>query len=288
MSRYGLRAANEVQKFLLLLLILASPSATAEPPVAGPAEHYLAERDGISLDEASRRLEVRMEAGRAVHELIEEFRDRYAGFDYSEQPMVVRFRLTGAAPEPVRRVATPAGLIIVKFENGAHHSISDLQAVVKSGRVNEIFPEASGVGVDPRSAEIYVRIRDDGTIRAYEQEERSVSSLLGVPLRIDRTQAKAAPAAVQAVRAGGRAVNNGSFCTFGFRAVAEDGTAGYITAGHCPDVLRYESIPGSGDVVSVNLPVDSSRKRWDAGHDVQWHPVPAPLDATWTIFSRYG
>lgn len=274
--------------FFAAALLTASASQSLASEV-GPAERYFAAKEGITLEQASERLELRMETGFVVNRLIKEFGSRYAGFDFSESPMTVKFKLTGEQPENSRYEVTRAGIVKVVFQAGAPHSIRELDAALLSGDLNQAFPNAKGIGIDQRSGEIVVTLpAGPERGRSSRRDLLPIPPSLGLPVRIEVTRVPSRLLAGQPVRAGGRAVNNGDWCTFGFRAYTEDGTPGYITAAHCPDLLRYESAIGSSDNVVANLPVDSNRSRWDASHDVQWHPVASPLDATWTIFSQYG
>lgn len=278
-----------MKKRILAAAFFAAFSSQSIASEVGPAERYFAAQEGISIERATERLALRMETGRVVNRLIKEFGERYAGFDFSESPMIVKFKLTGNQAENSRTEVTSAGPVRVVFQHGAPHSIDELEIALRSGKLNQIFPDAEGMGIDQRSGEILVTLSESqGHDPAMKREATPLSSALGLPVRIELTKASSKLLARQPIRAGGRAVNNADWCTFGFRAYAEDGTPGYITAAHCPDLLRYESAVGSNDNVVANLPADASRSRWDASHDVQWHPVLAPLEATWTIFSSYG
>lgn len=239
------------------------------------------------MDESSHRLSLRMEAGRLVSKMIPEFRVRYAGNDFTESPMVVTIRLTGSKQVPSRRFTTDHGPIIIQFSTGATHSIEQLKDVLRSAKLREMLPEAGGMGIDIKKGALYANIPDDYTGRAYSAEQVEIEQLLGVPIQLRKTRTATRTLALDPARAGARAVNNNNFCTFGFRAYTPAGAPGLITAGHCVDLLRYESVPGSGDNVITNLPVDPARRRFDAGHDVQFHPLPSTMDATWTIFMNH-
>jgi hypothetical protein len=278
-----------MKKWIFLFLVSAANSAQAQtpPPGVGPAELHFAALNGISIEESSRRLNLRMEAGRVTSAIMSEMKGRYAGHDFSEEPMRVTIRLTGSSDEPRRLFHTPYGAVEVLFEGGAPHSMEQLRSVVRSGKLRQLLPDADGIGVDVKKGVLYVAIPDEGAVKAATIENDEIQSLLGVPVEFRRSHSKTRSLAGSPVRAGGRAVNNHDFCTFGFRAYSPSGEAGFVTAAHCPDLLRYESVPGNTENVVLNLPVDPARSRWDAAHDVQWHPMPANADATWTIFMNY-
>ncbi|MGZ0024468.1 hypothetical protein [Stenotrophomonas sp. S4] len=262
-------------------------SAAARALVEGPAERHFAAINGITADESSRRLSLRMEAARLTGQIVSEMKGRYAGHDFSEEPMRVTVRLTGISHEPRRRFQTPYGVVEVLFEGGHLHSIEQLRSVLRSGKPRQLVPDADGVGVDVRRGVLYITVPNDGALRAASAERLEIERFLGVPTELRATSSRDRPLAALPIRSGGRAVNNSAFCTFGFRAYSPSGEAGIITAAHCPDLLRYESIPGNSDNVVLDLQVDPSRIRWDAANDVQWHPMPNSANATWSIFMNY-
>lgn len=60
-----------------------------------------------------------------------------------------------------------------------------------------------------------------------------------------------------------------------------------ITAAHCPDLLRYENFedPTGDKFISLTLEVGAGKSIWDGSHDVQWHPVPSPYVADFSVFA---
>ena len=223
-----------MRKWTLLIYALLTTAANAQSSTTpiGPAEQFYSELHGISSGESTRRLGIRMEAGRLVSNIIPEFRGRYAGNDFIESPMVVTIRLKGNEQIPSRRFTTEYGPVVIRFSTGATHSIEQLKDVLRSGRLREILPEAGGMGIDIKKGELYANIHDDYTGKAYSAERAEIEQLLGVPVQLRKTRAVTRNLALDPVRAGGRAVNNNNFCTFGFRAYTPAGAPGLITAGH--------------------------------------------------------
>ncbi len=73
-----------------------------------------------------------MAAGEELQKIMEVMPDRFAGKTFTENPMFVTVRLTGADPVPSRIVETRYGRLTYHFVVGAAHSLNELENVVKS------------------------------------------------------------------------------------------------------------------------------------------------------------
>lgn len=158
-------------------------------PATDPVVQILAEKEGLTADEADRRLRLRMDAGEELQKIMEVMPDRFAGKTFTENPMVVTVRLTGADPVPSRRVDTRYGQLTYHFVVGAAHSLNELNDVVKSGQIQRLFPEHQGLMIDGSRGVIVVELPAKDFEKIYEGEEREASRMLSVPIELRKSKA---------------------------------------------------------------------------------------------------
>ena len=158
-------------------------------PATDPVVQIFATKEGLTADEADRRLRLRMAAGEELQKIMEIMPDRFAGKTFTENPMVVTVRLTGADPVPSRIVDTRYGRLTYHFVVGAAHSLNELKDVVKSGEIQKLFPEQQGLMVDGSRGVIVVELPAKDFEKIYEGEEREASRMLSVPIELKKAKA---------------------------------------------------------------------------------------------------
>ncbi|WP_313438888.1 hypothetical protein [Stenotrophomonas sp.] len=158
-------------------------------PATDPVVQAFAVKEGLTADEADRRLRLRMAAGEALQKIVEEMPSRFAGKTFTESPMVVTVRLTGADPVPSRVVDTRYGRVTYHFVVGAAHSRAELQSVVNSGKIQGLFPEYQGIMVDGERGVIVVELPGETFERLRDGEELDASRELSVPIELKKAAA---------------------------------------------------------------------------------------------------
>ncbi|AWH20865.1 hypothetical protein [Stenotrophomonas sp. ZAC14D2_NAIMI4_6] len=169
----------------------AFPSAYAQnvTPATDPVVQIFAKKEGLTAEEADRRLRLRMAAGEALQKIMEVMPDRFAGKTFTENPMVVTVRLTGADPVPSRIVDTRYGQVTYHFVVGAPHSLNELQSVVGSGKIQTLFPEHQGIMVDGERGVIVVELPEKDFDNSYESEALDVRRMFSVPIELKKAAA---------------------------------------------------------------------------------------------------
>jgi len=169
------------------------PSAFCQnvTPATDPVVQAFAVKEGLTADEADRRLRLRMAAGEALQKIVEEMPSRFAGKTFTESPMVVTVRLTGSEPVPSRIVDTRYGRVTYHFVVGADHSRAELQSVVNSGKIQGLFPEYQGIMVDGERGVIVVELPAENAERLRGGEELDASRALSVPIELKKAVAPA-------------------------------------------------------------------------------------------------
>ncbi|MBK0026674.1 hypothetical protein IAE57_10920 [Stenotrophomonas sp. S48] len=177
----------------------ALPSAYAQnvTPATDPVVQIFAEKEGLTAEEADRRLRLRMAAGEALQKIMEVMPDRFAGKTFTENPMVVTVRLTGADPVPSRIVDTRYGRVTYHFVVGAAHSLNELQNVVGSGKIQALFPEHQGIMVDGERGVIVVELPEKDFDNSYESEALDVRRMFSVPIELKKAAAPVTPLSVR-------------------------------------------------------------------------------------------
>jgi streptogrisin C len=247
-----------LRSFVLPLVGLAA-AATAQPPavvqptasvqssdeaLAQDGADY-AKRYGVTLDEAVQRLRAQGETVEATDRLEKRFAKRLAGMWIEHAPAYrIVVLLTGSKPVPDETIVAGGLAVPIAFHTGAPATRKAiLKAIGKhGGEIRAAFPEARGMGADPRTGALVVMLSQGDKAAADPAAVATrIADLAGVPARIALIER---PEANLGVQGGARVVGNDavtgrrSVCTLGF--VVTDGTrSGVVTAAHCPDVLTY-------------------------------------------------
>jgi hypothetical protein len=199
----------------------------------------------VTLPEAMRRLTAQEESVAATDRVAALFQDRLAGISVEHVPVYrIVVLLTGTAPVPDEIVAAGGMAVPIVFRTGATATRAQVLAAINEYRdfILSALPAPAGLGLDPRSGELVVRIKaprlghDETALLTAD-----LTQMTGVPVRIDRLDrtdadmAATGGARVEGVSAvtGGRAA-----CTTGF-VVADATRTGVLTAAHCPYSLTF-------------------------------------------------
>ena len=270
--------------FVPFCLAFAAASAAAQPsqPVVQSANDARAQdageyarRYGVTLDEAFRRLRAQEETVPATDRLASLYADRLAGISIEHAPDYrIVVLLTGSEPVPDEVVRAGGVAVPIAFRTGAPATRRQILTAIDEKRdaIRAAFPQARGMGADPRTGELVVMLSegDEGSDDLAGLASR-ISEVAGVPARVELI---GRPDANTAVAGGARVVGNDavtgrrSVCTVGF--VVSDGTRnGIVTAAHCPDVLTYTERDGT----TIELPFVG---QWGwSFQDVQVNEAPA-------------
>ena len=263
---------------VVLCGLLVTPTFAQTPPPPPPSQALLqdaasyAADNGVTIDEAVRRLRLQTEIGR-LDETLSRQEPGYAGLWIEHKPqyrLVVRFqdpsaearlrtRVSGTALEKVAREVRPAGASLAQLEQ---RRTAALQRVKHLG-----FAVDTDINVQENRVEIY-------SDRAQPLRAAMAAAHANLP---DRVEVISVPGlARKAVLRGGE--GDPGFCTGGFTVRSTDGTSlGISTAGHCDN---YETFQG------VALPM-VAEIFYDAG-DVQWHSACGYMDVSNEFNSGLG
>jgi hypothetical protein len=262
---------------------VGDPLASSLPRQQGPIEaltqdaQVYARQHQVTVAEAIRRLQAQQDSVAATDRIAVLFQDRLTGISIEHQPVYrIVVLLSGTEPVADEIVAAGGMAVPIVYRTGAAASRTRLLAAIQSRReaILSALPAPAGLGLDPRTGELVVRIkssrvsRDDAAMLTTDLAE-----LTGVPVRIDRLDrsdtdmAASGGARVEGVSAvtGGRAA-----CTTGF-AVTDSSRTGILTAAHCPYSLTYI------DTAGARIPLEFAGA-WGARYqDVQVQVSPDPL-----------
>jgi hypothetical protein len=241
----------------LFLLAFASPAAaqalqTPAEALAQDAAEY-ARQHHVEPDEALRRLQAQEETVAVTDRLRLAYAKRLAGIFIEHEPAYrIVVLLKGGKAVPDAAIEAAGMTVPIVFRTGAPATREKiLKAIAKRGeRLRAAFPDARGMGVDPRSGELVLMVGDSGkTAEDLAETAARASDIAGVPARVRAIEAAANLAAVEGgtrVEGADAVTGRHAVCTAGF--VVTDGTrTGLVTAAHCPDVLTYVE-PGGGKV----------------------------------------
>ncbi len=243
-----------------LFLVFVAAVAAAQPvqPLVQSADQALAQdaaeyarQHDVSLDDAVRRLRAQEETVPETDRLAVLYAKRLAGISIEDKPDYrIVVLLTGSKPVPGEAVEAGGMSVPIVFRTGAPATREKiLKAIDKRGdAIRAAFPEARGMGADPRTGELVVMMSEDDKDASDPAALASqVSKIAHVPARIALIER---PDENTAVEGGARVTGNDavtgrlSYCTVGF--VVTDGTRnGIVTAAHCPDVLTYTAPDGT-------------------------------------------
>jgi streptogrisin C len=252
--------------------------ATLESPseaLAQDAAEY-ARLEGVSLDEALRRLRFQEGSIAKTDALRDEFKDRFAGLVIQHQPDYrIIVLLTGNAWVQDRFIAAGGSVVPVNFRTGAAATHEQLVRALDQHQMEmrDLLPRPQGMGVDERTGEIIVRARaSDLDKDQLAEKEQRLAVIAGVPVRIRLLDEDDADLSVEGgSRVAGVDARDGRTysCTTGF-VVTDSLRTGIVTAAHCPDELTYYGPDGA------QVPL-SFVGQWGAlTRDVQVHVTSAP------------
>ncbi|HEX4736643.1 MAG TPA: hypothetical protein VH331_03675 [Allosphingosinicella sp.] len=243
-----------------MLIAFAATAAAAQPsqPFVQSADEALtqdaaeyARQHNVAPDEAVRRLRAQDETVAETDRLAARFAKRLAGISIEDAPDYrIVVLLTGSKPVPDEVVQAGGMAVPIVFRTGAPATRQKIvKAIDKHGdAIRSAFPQARGMGADPRTGELVVMMSDgDKDASDFAATASQISDIAGVPTRIETVERTEANTTVEG---GARVVGNDtvtgrrSYCTVGF--VVTDGTRnGIVTAAHCPDVLTYAEPDGT-------------------------------------------
>jgi hypothetical protein len=243
-----------------LLVAFAATAAIAQPPqpvvqsaaeaLAQDAADYARQHD-VGVDEAIRRLHAQEETVADTDRLAVRYAKRLAGIAIEHAPDYrIVVLLAGSKPVPDDSVEAGGMTVPIVFRTGAPATRKQiLKAIDKEGdSIRAAFPQARGMGADPRTGELVVMMSDgDKDVGDLAGLASQVSAIAGVPARIELIER---PEANTAVEGGARVTGNDavtgrrSVCTVGF-VVTDGARSGIVTAAHCPDVLTYTEPDGT-------------------------------------------
>jgi hypothetical protein len=191
----------------LVAVAQQSPSAAARPPrkakttrvqtaeeaIAADARWY-AQSQGVSQEEAVRRLRIQSEMGGLIGQLRRTHKARLAGIVIDHQPVYrVRVRLTGTLPVATQEHALGGSRLQVVFEVGAKATLDALitSIGVHLDGLKRLYPTLAGVGTDESTGEIVLHVYapDARAADAAREKLAEVQALLGQPARIEITSA---------------------------------------------------------------------------------------------------
>jgi hypothetical protein len=212
--------------------------------LAQDAAEY-ARLNGVSAEEAERRLRALDESVAATDRLQRTYRKRLAGLSIEHRPELrIVVLLTGRKPVRDQVVRTGALDVPVVFHTDAPATRERiLEAMLKRGaQIRSAVPDARGMGVDPRSAALVVIVGDGAGSRPDpEALGARIAEIAGVPARVRMLAGAEANFSVEGgARIEGTDTMTGrpAYCTTGF-VVTDGARRGIITAAHCPDALTY-------------------------------------------------
>lgn len=183
---------------LVLFFALAAMSKdgrvqTREEAIAADAQSY-ARSQGVSQEEAVRRLRIQSEMGGLIGQLRKTYEARLAGIAIEHQPVYpVRVRLTGAEPVAAEEHALGGSLLPVVFETGAAATLDELVAAMERHQdaLLRLYPTLAGIGTDERTGEIVLHVfaPDHDAAAAARAKLPEARSILGHAARVEITSA---------------------------------------------------------------------------------------------------
>ncbi|HYC60536.1 MAG TPA: hypothetical protein VEK79_13305 [Thermoanaerobaculia bacterium] len=185
----------------LLIIAFLATALAAQPPrvqtgdeaIAADARSY-ARDQGVSHEEAIRRLRIQSEMGGLIGQLRRTHKARLAGIAIEHQPVYrVRVLLTGTKPVASQEHKLGGSRLPVVFETGAKATIDELvnAMTANTDALERIYPTLAGLGTDERTGEIVLDVYapDAKDAEAAKAKLPEVRKLLGVPVRIEITNA---------------------------------------------------------------------------------------------------
>lgn len=181
---------------LLILAFVATSLVAQAGRVQTPAEAIAADAreyarsQGVTQEEAVRRLNMQMEMGGLIGQLRKTYKSRLAGIAIEHQPVYrVRVLLTGTQPVASQKHKLAGSTLPVVFEVGAKATVDQMvQAMIAhSDALKRIYPTLAGMGTDERigaiALDVYAPDAESAAIAKAKLPE--AEKLLGVPVRIE-------------------------------------------------------------------------------------------------------
>jgi hypothetical protein len=245
--------------FLVPALLFFTSAAAAQAPdlvqspdeaLAQDAAEY-ARQHAVAPEEAVRRLRAQEETVAVTDALALRYRKRLAGISIEHSPDYrIVVLLTGRKRIPDGSVSAGGMTVPIVFRTGAAATRARLVEILRD-RADEIraaFPDARGLGADPRTGELVLMLGDGGKDYPHLAPAGArLRDIAGVPARVRVIDP---PATNLALEGGARVEGTDSVsgrhavCTAGF-VVTDGSRTGLVTAAHCPDILTYVDPAGT-------------------------------------------
>ncbi|HJQ36946.1 MAG TPA: hypothetical protein VKB93_07395 [Thermoanaerobaculia bacterium] len=182
-----------IPSFALAFFLAAATVQTADEAIAADARSY-ARSQGVSQEEAVRRLRIQLEMGGLIGRLRKTYKSRLAGIIVDHQPVYrVRVRLTGPSPVAPQEHKLGGSTLPVVFETGATATVDALVQAMSTHAeaLKRLYPTLAGMGADERTSEIVLDVYAPTAEEAAAAKAKlgEAQALLGVPVRIAITDA---------------------------------------------------------------------------------------------------
>ncbi len=182
-----------IPSFALAFFLAAATVQTAGEAIAADARFY-ARSQGVSQEEAVRRLRIQSEMGGLIGRLRTTYKSRLAGIIVDHQPVYrVRVRLTGTSPVAAQQHKLGGSTLSVVFETGAKATVDALVHAMNANTesLKRLYPTLAGMGADERTSEIVLDVYAPSSEAAAAAHAKlgEAQALLGVPVRIEITNA---------------------------------------------------------------------------------------------------
>lgn len=235
--------------------------ATASDAAGQDAESY-ASQWGITIDEATRRLQLQRAIGTFGAALEENEAGTYAGhwIKHGSGPddfgMVVRFTSNGN--ETIQRYAQHvangplAGMVELRDADATLEELRQAQETAITAISGQAIPVESGI--DVRAGEVKIYVAERGRL-----DDAIQKGSVNLPEKVDLVTVSAM-GTLEADIYGGLPLTE---CTSGFGVENAVGTRGITTAAHCDNAQAY-------DGTDLDFEVEERRFRYD----IQWHTTP--------------
>ena len=236
------------------LALVGVQPAGAQVSIA-PDAPAVAERLGVSVEEASRRLRLQEASVAATDAIGARFADRLAGIAVEHAPAFrIIVLLTGDAPVADEVLALGGDIVTVSYRTGAPVTRTALVQALTAhqAEVRESLRAPPGMGVDQRTGELVIVVSRRDVAQEGEAPLRArLAGVTGVPVRLrvvdDPALDLSGPAGGMRLL-GGSPGSRRSLCTAGF--VVTDGTqTALATAAHCADTLAVRGGDGEEQVL---------------------------------------
>ncbi|WP_405610206.1 S1 family peptidase [Streptomyces sp. NBC_01511] len=214
-----------------------------------------------------------------VAKLSAQLGEEYAGAYYDTRKKQVVVNVADGGGDSAARVRD-AGAVV----RSVQHSMDELRSATSTLSRDATIP-GTAWAVDPRTNQILVTADTTVTGERWDTLESTVRALGGGVARIQKSAGEFTP-----FLAGGDAIfGGGARCSLGFNVTTQEGTPGFLTAGHCGvaaeqwseaqngvsvGTVRAATFPGDGDfaLVTYDDPATEVPSEVDVG-DGQTVPI---------------